>query len=119
IAWAIASLAADSQDLFIERPNPANPREFLYKGVYEPARVREEIIHVAGRAEPVVLEVLETRHGPVLNPVIDEEKQPADVLALAWTALGPTREIEALVPLMRARNFAEFERAVDLFDMPA
>jgi len=119
IAWAITSLAADSQDLFIERPNPANPREFLYKGVYEPARVREEIIHVAGRAEPVVLEVLETRHGPVLNPVIDEEKQPADVLALAWTALGPTREIEALVPLMRARNFAEFERAVDLFDMPA
>lgn len=117
IAWAITSLMADSQDLFIERPNPNNPREFLYKGAYEPARVRQEVIYVAGRSEPVVMEVLETRHGVVLNPVIDEE--PADVLALAWTALGPTRELNALLPLMRARNFEDFERAVDLFDMPA
>ncbi|OUN01164.1 MAG: hypothetical protein BAA04_13240 [Firmicutes bacterium ZCTH02-B6] len=117
IAWAITSLMADSQDLFIERPNPSNPREFLYKGVYEPAQVREEVIQVAGRQEPVVIEVLETRHGVVLNPVIDEE--PADVLAMAWTALGPTRELNAILPLMRARNFQEFERAVDLFDMPA
>ncbi|MFS8664859.1 MAG: penicillin acylase family protein [Limnochordales bacterium] len=117
IAWAITSLEADSQDLFIQRPNPDNPREFLYQGAYEPARVRREIIHVAGRSDPVVMEVLETRHGPVLNPLLDEE--PADVLSLAWTALGGTRELNALLPLMRARNFAEFERAVDLFDMPA
>ncbi|HEY8418215.1 MAG TPA: penicillin acylase family protein [Limnochordales bacterium] len=117
IAWAITALAADSQDLFIERPNPDNPREFLYRGVYEPARVREELIHVAGRSEPVVLEVLETRHGPVLNAVVGEEL--ADALSFAWTALGPTRELDGLLPLMRARNFAEFERAVDMFDMPA
>src|SRR5690606_30314959 len=96
---------------------PDNPREFLYRGTYEPARVRPEVIHVAGWSEPFVLEVLETRHGHVLNPTLAEE--PADVLSLAWTALGPTREMDAILPLMRARNFAEFERAVDLFDMPA
>ncbi|MBO8142674.1 MAG: penicillin acylase family protein [Firmicutes bacterium] len=119
IAWAITSLVADSQDLFIQRPNPENPREFLYQGRYEPARVREEVIRVAGREDPVVLEVLETpRHGPILNPVLPGE-EPVDVLSLAWTALGPTGEINAILPLMRARNFDEFERAVDLFDMPA
>jgi len=119
IAWAITSLMADSQDLYIQRPNPDNPREFLYQGRWEPATAREEIIYVKGRSEPVVYEVLETaRHGPVLNPVLDEEGVH-DVLSLRWTALGPTRELNALLPLMRARNFAEFEAAVDLWDMPA
>lgn len=118
IAWAITSLVADSQDLFIQRPNPDNPREFLYKGQWEPATVREEVIHVKGRSEPVIYEVLETaRHGPVLNPVL--ENDVADVLSIKWTALGPTREINALLPLMRATNFEEFEAAVDVFDMPA
>ncbi len=118
IAWAITSLMADSQDLFIQRPNPENPKEFLYQGRWEPATVRTELIHVKGRSEPVVYEVLETaRHGPVLNPVLDDAV--ADVLSLAWTALGPTREINALLPLMRARNFEEFEAALDQWDMPA
>src|SRR5690606_35481632 len=35
IAWAITSLMADSQDLFIQRPNPENPKEFLYQGRWE------------------------------------------------------------------------------------
>lgn len=118
IAWAITSLAADSQDLFIQRPNPDNPREFLYQGQWEPATVRGEVIHVKGRSEPVIYEVLETaRHGPVLNPVVDAPV--ADVLSIKWTALGPTREINALLPLMRATNFEEFETALDAWDMPS
>lgn len=118
IAWAITSLAADSQDLFIQRPNPDNPREFLYQGRWEPATVREEVIHVKGRSEPVVYEVLETaRHGPVLNPALDDPV--ADVLSIQWTAFGATREINALLPLMRATNFEEFEAALDAWDMPA
>lgn len=119
IAWAITSLAADSQDLFIQRPNPDNPREFLYKGEWEPATVREELIYVKGQDDPVRLEVLETRrHGPVINPIVDEE-QVTDVLSLAWTAFESTREFEALIGLMRATDFAAFETAVDMFDMPA
>lgn len=118
IAWAITSLMADSQDLFIHQPNPDNPREFLYQGRWEPATVREELIYVKGRSEPVVYEVLETaRHGPVLNPALEDEVH--DVLSIRWTALGPTREINALLPLMRARNFEEFEAALDMWDMPA
>lgn len=118
IAWAITSLMADSQDLFIQRPNPDNPREFLYQGRWEPAAVREELIYVKGRSEPVFYEVLETaRHGPVLNPVLEDEVH--DVLSIRWTALGPTREINALPALLRARTFEEFEAALDLWDMPA
>lgn len=118
IAWAITALMADSQDLFIHRVNPDNPQEFFYRGEWEPARVREEVIHVKGRSEPVVYEVLETpRHGPVLNPILEDELH--DVLSIQWTALGATREINALLPLMRASNFEEFEAALDMWDMPA
>lgn len=118
IAWAITALASDSQDLYIQRPNPDNPQQFLYKGAWEDAAVRQEVIHVKGRPEPVVLDVLETaRHGPVLTPALSEDT--ADVISIAWTAFGATREMNALLPLMRARNFDEFETALDDFDMPS
>src|SRR5690625_2869072 len=118
IAWAITSLAADSQDLYIQRPNPDDPTQFLYKGEWEAATVRTETIHVKGRSTPVTLDVLETkRHGPVLTPALPNDT--ADVISIAWTALGATREINALLPLMRARNFGEFETALDDFDMPS
>lgn len=118
IAWAITSLAADSQDLYIQRPNPDNPRQFLYKGEWETADVRTEVIYVKGRETPVTMEVLETkRHGPVLTT--SRIGDGGDVISIAWTALGETREINALLGLMRARNFDEFERVLDKFDMPS
>lgn len=118
IAWAITSLAADSQDLYIQRTNPDNPRQFLYKGQWENADVRTEVIHVKGSSVPVTLEVLDTRrHGPILTPALPDDT--ADAISIAWTALGATREINALLPLMRARDFDEFESALDDFDMPS
>lgn len=118
IAWAITSLAADSQDLYIQRPNPDNPQQFLYKGEWETADVRSEVIEVKGRSTPVTLDVLETkRHGPVLTPALPDDT--ADAISIAWTAFEGTREIKALLPLMRARNFDEFETALDDFDMPS
>lgn len=118
IAWAITSLAADSQDLYIQQTNPDDPQQFLYKGEWEAGTVRTEEIKVKGRAEPVVIDVVETpRHGPVLTPALPDGTE--DVISIAWTALGATREMNALLPLMRATDFDEFETALDDFDMPA
>ncbi|MCS6848537.1 MAG: penicillin acylase family protein [Anaerolineae bacterium] len=118
IAWGVTNAEPDTQDLFIERPNPANPDAFEFEGKFEPARIREERIVVAGRDEPVVIRVRETRHGPILNDVLDEleEREP---LALRWAALRPGQLFKAVLMINRAQNWEQFREALRYWDTPA
>ncbi len=118
IAWGVTNAGPDTQDLFVERPNPDNPDEFEFQGKFEPARIREERIVVSGQAEPVVLRVRETRHGPILNDVLNElaGREP---LALQWAALKPGQLFKAVLLINRAQNWAQFREALRYWDTPA
>ncbi|MCS7055933.1 MAG: penicillin acylase family protein [Thermoflexales bacterium] len=118
IAWGVTNAEPDTQDLYIERPNPNNPDEFEFQGAFEPARIREERIFVAGQAEPVVIRVRETRHGPILNDVLDELDGRAP-LALQWAALQPGQLFKAVLMLNRAQNWEQFRDALRHWDTPA
>ena len=120
IAWGLTNLEPDVQDLYIERPNPEDPSEFLYNGSYEPAQTLEEPIQVKGWAEPIPHEVLVTRHGPIITPMSTEVKEPLNVmLALKWIGLQPTTEIAAVPGWNYARNWQDFRYALRLLQAPA
>ncbi|BCX04346.1 MAG: penicillin amidase [Candidatus Roseilinea sp.] len=118
IAWGVTNAGPDTQDLFIERPNPDNPDEFEFQGKFEPARIREERIFVAGQVEPIVIRVRETRHGPILNDVV-EELEGREPLALQWAALQPGRLFKAVLMMNRAQNWEAFREALRHWDTPA
>jgi len=123
IAWGVTNLGPDVQDLFIERVNPENPNQYEYKGEWlDMEIVREEII-VAGREEPVVMDVRITRHGPIINDVVGGMEgewsfgwQP---LAFSWTALQPGTLMRSLLLLDRASNWEEFREALSYWDVPS
>jgi len=112
VAWSFTYAYADTQDLFVERQDPADLRRYEYEGRMENATFTREVIKVKGRADPVVVDVAITRHGPILTPVLKEQKAQ---LALRWSALEGTRTIEAVFGMARARNFTEFRAAAALF----
>lgn len=119
IAWGVTNLGPDTQDLYLEVPNPANPREFLYDGQWEPAQVIVEEIRVKGQAEPVRHEVLITRHGPIITPVAgSQQNRPTAALALRWTAHDPSSELDAFLKINAARNWQEFREALRYFTTP-
>lgn len=66
IAWGVTNVGPDVQQLYMEKRNPDNPEEFLYEGEWEQADVMEETIQVKDGSD-VQLDVLETRHGPVIS----------------------------------------------------
>lgn len=120
IAWGVTNLGPDVQDLYVEVPNPLNPRQFLYRDRWEPAEVVIEEIHVKGRDEPERHEVLITRHGPIITPVAgSKESRPSAALSLQWTALGPTTELDAVLRFGTATDWAEFRAALRYFLAPA
>ncbi|WP_018130816.1 penicillin acylase family protein [Effusibacillus pohliae] len=114
VAWGVTNVNPDVQDLYIEKRNPNNPRQFEFQEKWENAQVFSYDIPVKGKA-PVPFEVLVTRHGPVISDVF---KQSAP-LALKWTNHLPTTELQAIIGFDRAKNWQEFKQALDQFKVPA
>lgn len=116
-AWGVTNVGPDVQDLYIEKRNPANPDQFEHNGAWEDAQVINAQIAVKGKPA-VPLKVTITRHGPVISD-FTQQSDSSVVLALKWTALEPTRELEAILRFDRSKTWAEFEKALELFEAPA
>ncbi|TJY42614.1 penicillin acylase family protein [Cohnella pontilimi] len=117
IAWGVTNVGPDVQDLYIEKRNPNNPNEFEYRGKWESAKLYHEQIKVKG-APPVDYPVAVTRHGPIISEFANDH-QPDTALALRWTALDATTELEAVQRFGKAHNWDEFKEALTYFDAPA
>ena len=112
VAWSFTYGYADTQDLFVEHPDPTDPRRFEYQGHFEPATFIRESITVKGRADPVNVDVAVTRHGPIITPVLTGQKAQ---LALRWSALDATKAFDAIRGINRAKSFDEFRAAATDF----
>lgn len=116
IAWGMTNAGPDVQDLYMEQFDPDDPARYLYKGTWERATVVQERIIVKGRRDPLVLPVRITRHGPILNSVV--EGLPS-FLAMRWTALDPGTIVTSVLRLDRAQNWGEFREALRFWTVPA
>jgi penicillin amidase len=109
VAWSFAVAYTDVQDFFVEQPDPTDPRRFMFKGVSEAATALRELITVRGKTDPVELDVLVTRHGPLMQGVLKDQLAP---LALRWTALDGGRSLDALLGAARATDWSTFRTAI-------
>jgi len=120
IAWGVTNGFPDVQDLYIERLHPDNPHRYEFKGEWHDAEVVREEIRVKGREDPVIEEVVITRHGPIITNVLPEELRRDNApLALRWTALEPGTLLYSVLRLQKASNWEEFTAALRHWDVPA
>jgi penicillin amidase len=115
IAWGVTNLDPDVQDLFIEKINPNNANQYEFMGEWQEMEVIEEVIKVNG-GEDVVLPVRITRHGPIINEVVDGQ---SDVLAFRWAAEEPNQIFRSIVGINQAQNYEAFREAARFWDIPA
>jgi len=105
IAFGVTSAAEDVEDLFVERFESAKSDRYLANRKWLAAQHRTERIDIRGRA-PFVLDVLVTRHGPVVK------RSGATGLALSWTALREGTSIHPVLDWDRAANWQQFRSAL-------
>jgi penicillin amidase len=95
-------------DLFVESLHPNDPSRY-HDGVrWKQLESREEVIEIRD-AEPLRLEVRETRHGPLVNDLLDAPHEP---LAIRWTGALPSSGIAGMMAVARARSAAELRQAL-------
>jgi len=108
VAWCVTHTAADYQDLYVERFDPADPRRYQGPGGWREAEVARETIRVRGGADESI-EVTVTEHGPV---VLGDPRSGAG-LAFKYTATaGPNPTLESILPMLRARSADALEEAM-------
>jgi penicillin amidase len=112
VAWGMTTAIVDTQDLFVERLDPEDRLRYEADGEWIEADLVREEIHVRGRADPVIEEVVVTRHGPIVVP---PEPGRAEAFALRWSAHEPGQSARALFDLMAAATVDEADGALDGF----
>jgi penicillin G amidase len=118
IAWGATNTDPDVQDLFVEKTDPKDPDSYLFAGESIPFATRTETISVAG-GEDVVIDVRETRHGPIMNDV-DDRLADAPLLALRWTATADVdTTFASFYDLMTASTFDDFHAAFASYGSPS
>lgn len=105
IAWGFTNSNADVADLYAEEFKTDGSLEYRANGNWMTAQVRKEIIHVRGKAD-AELDVVVTRHGPVVHRDLPEDGGRA--YALRWTAIEPGGLDFGFPMLGKAENWDEF-----------
>ena len=123
-AWGVTNVTGDVQDLYLERLNEDGTAA-QHDGVWEPLTLHREEIHIRGTAEPLVVEVRETRHGPILESALEGvrdpeyvELGPTETYALRWTGLECGIRPSLVLEAAAAGSFEEFRRAAWSLECP-
>ncbi len=115
IAFGFTIVGMDQQDLYVEKINPANPNQYMYKGAWKNVDIEKQQIAVKG-AGALDVELRYTVHGPIIHE--DRTRH----IAYALRSIGAEPGGAAYLPglsLIRARNWNEFSAAMARYKSPS
>ena len=114
-AWGFTIVQYDLADLFVERLNPDNPKQYVANGEWSEFVVELETVKVKDAA-PVEVELRFSRNGPV---IWDDPDKPR-VAALRWAGQEPgTAGYLGSLVLDQVSNWDEFVEAMKAWKVPS
>jgi penicillin amidase len=113
IAWGFTNVGPTTASLYVENFNQND--EYQTPTGWQKLQHRKEVIHVRGNQD-VVLDIISTRHGPIISDLFRGEKRQ---LALRWTAYEPGMVDIPFLAVDRAQNWSEFRQALANFGIPS
>jgi penicillin amidase len=115
IGFGFTIVGMDQQDLYVEKINPANPNQYMYKGAWKAVEIEKQQIAVKG-AGPSNVELRYTLHGPILQE--DRSRHLAYVLRSIGSEPGGAAYLAGL-SVARAKNWKEFVGAMAHYKSPS
>ena len=116
-AYGLTMFENDDIDLYQEQNNPANANEYKTPNGFSAYEIQEKTIKVKDSSN-VVLKVKTTRHGPVMNDLIDGLQQDKPV-AMSWIyTQQPIQILDAVYALSHAKSKGDFQKGVSLIAAP-
>lgn len=108
----------DDTDFFKEELNPENSNQVRFAGQWEDLKIREEVIKVKGEAD-VILTVKSSRHGPIMNALLDEATPVESPVSLWWGLQHHDNySLQVIYELTHASRFEQVQRAASMLSAP-
>jgi penicillin amidase len=115
VGWNVEPVRADTQDVYVERLNPANDHEVDDAGRWVPTTIVKDRLRVRRRAQPFSFDREFTRHGVVV--AVDRERHLA--FAVRWSGTEPGASTNlAGVALDRAVSAGDIRAAIAAWRTP-
>lgn len=114
-AWGLTIFGIDAEDLYVYDTGERDALSYRYNGANERMRTVVDTIRVKG-AQPTVVTLHFTRHGPVLYE--DSSRHVAVALRAAWLETGGAPYLASL-RIDQASNWTQFRAALGYARMPA
>lgn len=115
IAWSMTAANIDTQDVYVEKVNPANPGQVQYRGRWGDVVTVKDAIGIRGRSKPLEYDAHYTPHGVTIAG--DPERHLSFVVRWSGTEPGAAAELAALA-IDRARSPVDFRAALARWKMP-
>jgi penicillin amidase len=115
--WGLTMFENDDADFYRETINPENPNQVKFKDQWEDLSSRKEIIKVKGKPD-VELEVRSSRHGTLINGIVDHTPEDQAV-ALSWVLTKEINQaLQAAWLLNHGQRFRDAEKGASTFSAP-
>ncbi len=116
--WGLTMFENDDTDFFKEIVNPENPDQVKFNNEWEAVSSREEIIRVKGEND-ITLSIKSTRHGPIINGIMEKVVPSSSVVSLSWMLNHlKNQSLQAAYQLNHAARFDDAQKAAELFSSP-
>ncbi|MCB1019739.1 MAG: penicillin acylase family protein [Acidobacteria bacterium] len=113
--WGFTIVQFDLADLFVEKLNPENPKQYRYGDEWLEMEVEQATVQVRG-AEPAEVELELTRHGPV----IWKDPDGGRAVSLRWAGQEPgTAGYLGSLAVDRIANWDDFVQAMSAWKVPS
>jgi penicillin amidase len=116
IALGVTNAYGDTQDLYVETPDPQKPDHYLEGTVSKPFEIVEERLKIREKGAPggfkeETIRIRLTRRGPVVSDVLPGYKADK-VLSLRWSAVEAQSPSLGFERLLTAKNVAQIREAL-------
>jgi penicillin amidase len=116
IAWGLSALGVDSQVVFLDRLT-ADGKGYLFEGKPVPFERRLERIEVKG-GQPVIQEVLTSRHGTVFNSLVPSPRAGEAYLLYDAQTMDDGASVRMMLEVLDVGNWTEFRRSLEHYYSP-
>lgn len=119
IAWGVTNAQRDVKDYYSIRFRDESRREYWFNADWDTVTFRHEEIKVRG-GKTFHDTVAYTAFGPVMfDNTFSNAQSEGKNLAVRWVAHDPSNEGMTFYKLNRAKNYGEYESAIQTFACPA
>lgn len=116
-AYGLTMFENDDLDFYKEENNPSDPAQYKTPDGWKNYDVIKKTIKVKNEKD-VALDVKITRHGPIVNDLLDDLNVTSP-LSMQWTyTQQPMKTLQAVYEISHAKNIGEFQHGVSLIAAP-